>query len=436
MNPRSDTAAVSRDPLVWCWALTAAFFALLLHRLAIPSKPYFDEIHYLPAARNLLALSEVKNPEHPLLGKELIAASMWLLGDNPFAWRLPSALAGALTLFAAMRATWWASLSRPATLFAGVLLATNFVLFVIARIAMLDPAMLAFAMVTVWLCARVVRRSRHGHLTLGLAGVALGLSLAAKWSVAPLAVLPGLAFAIARLVMLRERHAKVLTARDAGPVPGVSLIDAAILLGAIPIAVYLFSFLPLAWFATGAVPFSDVLEFQWRMKDLQESVVKPHPYQSVWWQWVADWRPIWFLYEPVDGAQRGVLLVGNPLTMWLGLPALVACAVWGWLRRGSALGAAMLAAAVLYAASLGLWIVAPKPVQFYYHYLLPATFLSIALGLGLGALWQRGGRWRWPPIVVIAGAVGIFAWFYPILSSAELPDKQAYLTYTWLHSWR
>ena len=412
--------------------LTAAFLALVLHRLAIPTKPYFDEIHYLPAARNLLALSEVKNPEHPLVGKELIALSIWALGDTPFAWRFPAALAGALALFAALRATWWASLSRSATLISGALLASNFLLFVIARIAMLDPFMLAFAMVALWGCARAVRRPRRGHLTLGLAGVALGLSLAAKWSVAPLVILPGLAFAAARFAALAGRRRSFLTARDAGPVAGVSLIEAGVLLGAVPVAVYLLTFLPLAWFASGAVPFSDVLQFQWRMKELQESVIKPHPYQSHWWQWVANWRPIWFLYEPVDGAERGVLLVGNPLTMWLGLPALIGCALWGWLRRD----AAMLAVAVLYAASLALWIVAPKPVQFYYHYLLAGTFLTIALGLVLGALWDRGGRWRWPGLVVVVAACGLFAWFYPILSSGALPHTGSFLTYTWLYSWR
>ncbi|QGN56522.1 phospholipid carrier-dependent glycosyltransferase [Novosphingobium sp. Gsoil 351] len=436
MIARPQPVPASRDPLGWCWLITASFLALALHRLAIPSKPYFDEIHYLPAARNLLALTELKNPEHPWLGKELIAASMWALGDNPFAWRLPSALAGALALFAGLRATWWASLSRPATLIAGALLASNFLLFVIARIAMLDPAMLAFAMAAVWLCARAVRRPRHGHIALGLAGLALGLSLAAKWSVAPLAILPGLAFAIARLVDLKGRRAKFFTARDAGPVPGVSLVEAGILLGAIPVAVYLLSFLPLGWFATGAVPFSDVLEFQWRMKDLQESVVKPHPYQSHWWQWVANWRPIWFLYEPVDGAQRGVLMVGNPLTMWLGLPAVLACAIWGWLRRVSSMGAAMLATATLYAASLALWIVAPKPVQFYYHYLLAGTFLTIALALVLGALWHRGRYWRCLAAIAVVASLGLFGWFYPILSSAKLPGTASFLTYTWLYSWR
>ncbi|MDP3674762.1 MAG: phospholipid carrier-dependent glycosyltransferase [Novosphingobium sp.] len=430
MIARSEPATASRDPLVWSWLLTAAFLALALHRLALPSKEYFDEIHYLPAARDLLALSEARNTEHPWLGKELMALSLWALGDNAFAWRLPSALAGALALFAALRATWWASLSRSATLIAGVLLASNFLLFVIARIAMLDPFMLAFAMTALWLCARAVRRPERGHATLALAGLALGLALASKWSVAPLMVLPGLAFAVARFVALGERRAKVLTAREAAPVPGVTLIEAGVLLGAFPIAVYLLSFLPLGWFATGAVPLSEVIGFQARMAELQESVVKPHPYQSNWWQWVANLRPIWFLYENIDGAQRGVLLIGNPLTMVLGLPALLVCAVWGWLRRD----AAMLSAVALYGASLALWIVAPKPVQFYYHYLLPGTFLTIALALVLGAWWER--RWHWPAIVALAGAAGLFAWFYPILSSARLPGEQAFLTYTWLASWR
>ena len=430
MTARAEPPSASRDPDWWCWAIAAGFFALTLNRLAIPSKPYFDEIHYLPAARNLLELSEARNTEHPMLGKELIALAIRVVGDGPFGWRIGSALAGALALFAAMRATWWATLSRPAALLAGLLLASNFLLFVIARIAMLDAYMMAFALVALWLCARAVRQPQHARRDLALAGVSLGLSLASKWSVAPVAILPGLACAAVRWNAMKGRRRSILTAIDAGPVPGVSLLETAVWLGAVPLAVYLLTFVPLGWFASGAVPFGEVIAFQGRMIELQESVVKPHPYQSQWWQWVADLRPIWFLYEVVDGAQRGVLMLGNPLTMWAGLPALLVCAVRGWMRRDTA----MIGVVALYAASLGIWIVAAKPVQFYYHYLLPGTFLSVALALVLGAWWERGRRW--PAWVATTAALGVFAWFYPILSSAKLPGPQAFLTYTWLHSWR
>ena len=35
-----------------------------------------------------------------------------------------------------------------------------------------------------------------------------------------------------------------------------------------------------------------------------------------------------------------------------------------------------------------------------------------------------------------SAALGLFAWFYPILSSARLPGTGSFQTYTWLHSWR
>ena len=446
MPARSDPQPASRnaDPLAWCWAIAAAFLALALNRLTIPSQPYFDEVHYLPAARAILALSQPLNTEHPLLGKELIALGIWALGDGPLGWRLPAALATTAGLFAAMRAVWWTTRSPPATLLTGALLATNFTLLVTARIAMLDAFMLGFAAVALWLCARAVARPEHAppaqaRRDLALAGLALGASLASKWSGASVLMLPGLAFAVARLVALDGRRSSWLTARDAAPIPGISLIEAALWLGLVPLAVYFASYAPALLYDIGAIPPSDLLALQFRMATLQSSVVQTHPYQSQWWQWMLNLRPIWYLYEPADGAQRGVLLLGNPLTMLAGLPALAVCAWWGVPRKSGAciapgLRAAMLASVIGYAASLGLWLLADKPVQFYYHYLLPGMFLSVALALVLAQLWNAGRRW--PALAVLAGALGFFAWFYPILTAAALAGDQSFLDYAWLASWR
>lgn len=83
-----SASRTSGDPLGWCIALALAFWALLLVRLTIPTKPYFDEVHYLPAAREYWALGKFVNREHPLLGKELIAIGMQLFGDRPLGWRI------------------------------------------------------------------------------------------------------------------------------------------------------------------------------------------------------------------------------------------------------------------------------------------------------------------------------------------------------------
>ena len=116
-----------------------------------------------------------------------------------------------------------------------------------------------------------------------------------------------------------------------------------------------------------------------------------------------------------------------------GLPALVWCA-WAGLRRQRRDAAAF---ALLYLASIGMWIVSEKPIQFYYHYLLPGTFLMACLALALDALWHRRDRKRLLAPLALAVAAGMFAWFYPIISAAPLHEgRHSYVKWMWLHSWR
>jgi dolichyl-phosphate-mannose-protein mannosyltransferase len=421
--------ARQRDPLGWTVVISLAFLALCWHRLGTPSKIYFDEVHYVPAARKLLELARA-NPEHPLFAKEMIAAAIALLGDRPLSWRLPSALFGAMGLFAFGRALWWASQRRFATIAGLLLLATGFSWFIHSRIAMLDMAMAGLGMIALWQFAVVIRRpERWPRARLAAGGVFLGLSLGAKWSIAPIAVLPGLTFLALRL--WRHRH-RLLTG-DGAPVPGVSLIEAAFWLGTVPLAIYWLTYWPAFHYAQDAVNPFDPVGWHRYMLELQDSVVREHPYRSVWYQWIANWRAIWYLYEPIDGAQRGIVLLGNPFTMLAGLPAVLWC-LWAGLRRKRM---DSLACAVLYLASLTLWLVSSKPIQFYYHYLLPSTFMLACLALALDAIWQRGGRWRWLPMGVLALSVGMFVYFYPIISAARLhAGKQAYAEWMWLRSWR
>lgn len=411
--------------------LTGAFWALLLVRLSIPSKPYFDEVHYLPAAREYWQLGKYVNREHPLLGKELIALGMQLFGDRPLGWRIFPSLAGALTLFAGMRAIWFAAQSRFATIAYGLLLATGFYIFVNARIAMLDIFMLAFTALAYWQLAAAVREPERGRIRLAAAGAALGLALASKWNAAPLALLPGLAFFALRLRAGRRRF--LLSARGA-PVPGISLLEAGVWLGVLPLVIYTLTYVPAWFFAEGAIGgaggSANFLALHTDAIKLQESVVKQHPYMSRWPQWVLNSRSIWYLYEAVDGAQRGVVLIGNPLTMLLGLPALLWAASEAYLRRN----AAAAAVTVLYAVTLGFWIASDKPVQFLYHYFLPSMALLAALALALDALWQSGRRWL--AVIPLVGSIALFVHFYPILSSAPLSGPQAFTEWMWLARWR
>ncbi len=417
-----------RDPHVWIIAITLGFLVLVLNRLAIPSKTMFDEIHYLPAARRLIDLTKRLNPEHPLLAKEFLALSMRFVGDTPFGWRLPSALLGTIGLYASMRAMWWASLSRAATLMFGLLLATNFIWFVLSRIAMLDMTMASMMALGFWQGTLAWRRGKRLHLA--LCGVFLGLSLGAKWNGAPLLVLPGLLFAWDRWFALSGRRKAFLTARNVGPIPGVSLLEAAVWLGLVPLVIYFATFAPAFFYKVQPLTLSGLIPWQGYMLKLQDSVVKPHLYMSRWWQWVLNIRPIWFFYEKWDGAQRGVLMIGNPVTMLAGLPALLLCAWAGVMRRDRLRGGVV----VLYVMALVFWALNGKPVQFYYHYALASVFLMAALALVLAQWWERRRRWPGALVVVLSGMM--FIGFYPILSAGALAGKSSFQVYTWLRSWR
>jgi len=436
-----------RDPLAATLVIVAAFFLLGLCRLAIPSKTMFDEVHYIPAARRLIDLTRRLNPEHPLLGKEMIAIGIRLFGDHPFGWRFPNLVLGSLGLFAGARAMWWVSGSRRVSLLFAFLIATDFIWFVLSRIAMLDMAMASMLALGMWQWALSARpqwaQRRGGRVHLILVGTFFGLSLGGKWNGAPLMVLPGLLFAWQRAaaVNLIPRRSpgdfraaignipRWLFATRAGPVRGVSLAEAALWLGLWPVVVYLATFAPAFFYKVQPMTFGALIPWQRYMLQLQDSVVKPHRYMSRWWQWIFNLRPIWFLYEHIDGDQRGVLMIGNPFSMLVGLPALGWCAWKGW--RGEGLPALIV---VLYVLSLIFWAMNGKPVQFYYHYELAACFLMAALALSLGRWWDNGLKWPGRTVVILTAVV--FIGFYPIISAGPLPGRKAYLDYTWLKSWR
>ena len=89
---------------------------------------------------------------------------------------------------------------------------------------------------------------------------------------------------------------------------------------------------------------------------------------------------------------------------------------------------------MLYLAAMALWLVAPKPVQFYYHYVLPHCFGMAALALAMEAMWKSGRRAV--PAIVVAGTGALFLWFFPILTAASLDGEMAFLEWAWLESWR
>jgi dolichyl-phosphate-mannose-protein mannosyltransferase len=403
----------------WHVALLLGLLAQLVFVFHIdqPSRNFFDEVHYVPAAQALIDLGTPRNIEHPLLGKELIAAGMLAFGDNPFGWRLIPSLFGSATVVAGFALLWLLTGTMRTAVLGALLLILNQLIFVQARIAMLDVflgAFLLWAMVLLLWAMRGPPERVRGRWIWG--SVFLGLAVAVKWSAIPYVALAGLAF-----LWLKRK--------DASRWPGLGTVEGLGLMAGVSIPVYFVTFLPAFFYAENPLTLARLIPFQLEMYALQTQVLASHTYQSSWWSWPLMLRPMWYFYEWDNGAQRGVLMLGNPLIMYGGLIAVAACYL-AWFRDRSLRALAM---ALLWTASLAIYIVIPKSLGFFYYYYLSGIFICFALVVAFQHF-DRGRDRGWAEWFT-AGSLLLFLYFYPILSGAALPGERSFERWMWLPGW-
>jgi dolichyl-phosphate-mannose-protein mannosyltransferase len=425
-------ATAKPRPLLVALILGVAAEILFVIRLGFPHKQMFDEVYYVPAARTLWALDHPVNIEHPLVAKELIGLSIHLFGDRPFGWRFLSTIAASavvMGVFAIARLTF--GRTRPAVI-AALLTIANFTVFVQARIAMLDGFMAAFLVLSVAAMLWAMRGPGWVRGRLVLAAMLLGLAAGAKWTAVPFLGFAGLAIIVVRLADARAAGRDLesaLYARAQRHWPGVATLPLLLILALVSVATYFATFAPQFFYASDPLDLAHLLPFQATMYAQQTQVLPPHNYQSSWWSWPLDIRPIWYLYEPVDGAVRGVLMIGNPAVMWGGLAAILACLVQAWRDRS----ARLFGVAALWLAALGVFAIIPKSLGFFYYYYPASIFVTLAIaGAGEAIGWVRRRRIdEW----LLVLAIGLFAYFYPILSSQALAGPQSFQHWMWLPTW-
>lgn len=398
---------MSRSAVIAVAIFLMAQLALLIG-VVTPEKLVFDEVHYVPAARQMLAPvvgQPMLNPMHPPLAKELIAASIATFGDNALGWRYPATFFGALAIVAVYLCALALFAAQPPALAAALLAAFNQMVYVQSRIAMLDVFALGLGLLAVAAFMQGFRKARP-HAAFVLAGALFGLAAACKWSgLFPLGVCLVTLAAVRLLQGWQTRFA------DAGPDDWYRPDmwqefrgwHAAICFALMPALTYLATFVPLYGFSP-----ADIIEAQRRIfADNTTTAIAGHTYMSSWPSWPLLARPVWFLFDKTAEDQiAAIVFLGNPLVLWPALPALaVVLRDLIVARRWDA----FLIAAFYFGCWLA-WALLPRTLSFLYYYLPAATLASLALVYAL----RRTGlpRWLLWAYVVLAG-IG-FALMLPI----------------------
>jgi len=304
--------------------------------------------------------------------------------------------------------------------------AVNNVLFVTARIAMLDIFMFAFLLFGMLaICALWEARDQgESNRWLLFAGLMFGLATACKWS-----AVAGWAFSLVLIVFIRLLQRSGSTWFRATQ-PGIEewytpdtfrhvswkSLGGRLVLA--PLLVYALTFVPLRWVPGPNASWSGLGRMQRDIVHGQEAVTKWHPYSSMWWEWPVIRRPMWYAYDadPEDPSYaRGVLLLGNPLVMWGGLASVIVC-LWQWLRRRSR---AAFFGFAWYAALYLCWTWVPRTLTFYYYYFPAAMTLGLALGY-VFEHWRDFRVVRWGQWLFLVAAAVIFAVSYPVLAAVRI----------------
>jgi dolichyl-phosphate-mannose-protein mannosyltransferase len=401
----------------------------LLVGLTTPEKPYFDEVHYVPAARQMLEPvlpSPILNPMHPPLAKQLIALSIRTFGDAPLGWRYASALFGALAIVAMYFCGLALFAAQGPAIAAALLAFFNQMLFVQSRIAMLDIFALAFGLLAIAAFIHGFRKPQP-QLWFALAGLASGLSIASKWSgLFTLAVCIGI---IAVIRLLRGWRTQFADGNAAdwyrpGLWPDFRYYHFAACFLLIPATVYLVTFIPLY-----GLSLTDIWEAQRKIfSDNTTTAIADHPYMSAWPSWPLLARPVWFLFEKAgDDRFQAVISLGNPLVLWPALAALAVCLRdWIVARRADAF--------LILAFYLGPWLawaMLTRKISFLYYYLPSATVASLALVYVL----TRGNSPRWLLWGFVAIAAAGFAAMVPISVAPVETSMATYLRLMIFKNW-
>lgn len=179
-------------------------------------------------------------------------------------------------------------------------------------------------------------------------------------------------------------------------------------------------------------PVDLMLRNQYFMLTYHQSVHTPHPYQSNWYQWIIDARPILYYQDFSTPGMRGIFAsFNNPLVSWAGLLAFFAVAVQMVRRKcGKAL---FIVLATL--SQLVPWTAIGR-VLFAYHYFPTVLFLCFAIAYLMDDMLNRKREWAGLAVYGFTGCTGLlYAIFYPELIGISVPNWYATYFLRWFPSW-
>jgi dolichyl-phosphate-mannose-protein mannosyltransferase len=403
--------------------------------LSQPDRKVFDEVYYASdgcwyAGIDYRACDLDADVErswvHPPLGKQIIALGIDAFGNRPLGWRAASAAAGTAIValvgilgFLLFGSALWAGL-------AALMAATEHLLFVQSRIAMLDVFLALFVVLGFTVLVADKRRAdrevegnrtslgRRWRPLLLLSGASFGAAVAVKWSgVLALAGAAILAVAWARSRSRGWDRPLAAGLRREGPILYLGLL-------VVPLLAYSLTWIP--WLADRGFDLlewvrhhGDMAGYHLTLDTVGEDGQPIHPYMSGAWTWFLLLRPVAYFWQGDPSCCSEILGIGNPAMFWGALLFVPYLAVSWRFRRDWRAGAILVPVLSQFLP----WLLVTRPL--FLFYMTPvAPFLALGAVYAIRDIAQAGAaRWIAVPAAALLAvvAVGVFVYFWPVLTA-------------------
>lgn len=416
------------------------FFILLfslvirLYRISEPKKYYFDEVYHVVTARayaqnNKAAYNPFSPPPeentafdwlHPPLAKMFQAASIKIVGDNSFGWRLPGAIFGT-GVVAGVFILGLVLFNPTVAVFASLVIAFENLTFVMSRITMNDIFVTFFTLFSFIFAALYAKKGKNVFLI--LCSLFLGFAVSSKWT--------GLYAIIGILIFL---------AIWAVSKPRRNFNQYYIFIVVIPPIIYLLSYSQYWLMGYTVRDFVNLHKQIWwyqKRGDLKHSYATTPLFcapeglsgSKEFCPWALDVRPVYLSYESYGTDKAGYIYnLGNPLIFWLGVGA-VSYTIGKFIEKRERKILLLLIGYFIFWLP---WVFTPR-ILFFHHYLPSVPFMSIALGMGLATV-AKTKFWMLSLAAVLIFALAFF-YFYPISSGFPIPIDSIG-KYMLLKTWR
>ena len=427
------------------------YAALFDEQVLFPASPdqnnsmYFDEIYHARTAYEYIRNIRPTETTHPPLGKSILSLGIRIFGMTPFGWRFMGILFGILMV--PLFYVFLKNIFDQTTIAVcgTAIFAFENMHYTQTHLATIDTYVVFFILAMYFFMYRYISSGYETPFIktlppLLLCGISFGLGAASKWTGFYAAL--GLVALYVVYLAARGRHQFAAEQGKEFRVFLFQTLAASILcFVVIPFVIYTASYIPYAVTSyypnAGEDPF--LIRLLTEMWDNQKLMLNyhgasvlnaTHPYESRWWMWMLDIRPILYYSNYSDESRTLIGAFTNPLVTIGGLVAMCyALSDFFWKKCEKSLFIV-----VGYLSQLVPWMLISR-ITFVYHYFPSMIFLTLAICNIFSNILRRYPEHKRRVLAFTGVSIFLFVLLFPPTAGLKMPDWYSAYFVKWLPSW-